>query len=435
VSQRVSLSTLGCKTNQFESAAMQERLEQAGYTIVPFAQAADLVIVNTCTVTAATDAQSRRIIRRARRLNPSCRVVVTGCYAQVDPGALAALPEVSLILGNEEKVDFLERLEQAGSAEDGVKIDVSDIETVKSANVPTLVSYAERSRAFIQIQNGCDAYCSYCIIPYARGRSRSVPEGQVVDQVKSLLAQGFNEVVLTGIHIGGYGLDFSTPGSLLSLIKRIEAETDLSRLRLGSIEPNEIHPELIAQIASSSIICRHLHIPLQSGDSAVLKRMNRHYTADDFRDLISAITSAIPDISLGLDVITGFPGETEEEFKNSHDLIESLPISSLHVFPFSRRSGTPAATMPKQVPERISRERAATLRSLSELRHKRYAQLFVGKTVDVIVEHTRQNAMQKGMTRHYLPVSFHGESLQAGSLVQIKIERYGPNGLIGRLLG
>jgi threonylcarbamoyladenosine tRNA methylthiotransferase MtaB len=435
VSQRVSLSTLGCKTNQFESAAMQERLEQAGYTIVPFAQAADLVIVNTCTVTAATDAQSRSIIRRARRLNPSCRVVVTGCYAQVDPEALAALPEVSLILGNEEKVDFLERLEQAGSAEDGVKIDVSDIETVKSANVPTLVSYAERSRAFIQIQNGCDAYCSYCIIPYARGRSRSVPEGQVVDQVKSLVAQGFNEVVLTGIHIGGYGLDFSTPGSLLSLIKRIEAETDLSRLRLGSIEPNEIHPELITHIASSSIICRHLHIPLQSGDSAVLKRMNRHYTAEDFRDLISAITSAIPDISLGLDVITGFPGETDEEFQNSHDLIESLPISSLHVFPFSRRSGTPAATMPKQVPERISRERAAILRSLSELRHKRYADLFVGKTVDVIVEHTRQNAMQKGMTRHYLPVSFRGESLQAGSLVQIKIERYGQNGLIGRLLG
>ena len=435
MSQRVSLSTLGCKTNQFESAAMQERLQQAGYTIVPFAQAADLVIVNTCTVTAATDAESRSIIRRARRLNPACRVVVTGCYAQVNPDALAALPEVSLILGNEEKIDFLERLERADSTNDVVRIDVSDIETVKSAKVPTLISYAERSRAFIQIQNGCDAYCSYCIIPYARGRSRSVPEDQVVSQVNTLVEQGFNEVVLTGIHIGGYGLDFPVSSSLLNLIRRIEAETELRRLRLGSIEPNEIHPELIAQIASSAIICQHLHIPLQSGDSAVLKRMNRHYTAEDFRRLIADISTAIPDISLGLDVITGFPGETEEEFENCRALIESLPISSLHVFPFSKRTGTPAATMPNQIPERISRERAALLRSLSEQRHKQYALSFIGKTVDVVVEHTRDNSILKGMTRHYLPVSFHGADLQAGALVQIEIERYGSNGLVGRLLG
>jgi len=434
VSQRVSLSTLGCKTNQFESAAMQERLQQAGYTIVPFAQAADLVIVNTCTVTAATDAQSRSIIRRARRLNPACRVVVTGCYAQVDPKALAALPEVSLILGNEEKIDFLERLEQLGDFPSGVTIDVSKIETVEAAKVPNLISYAERSRAFIQIQNGCDAYCSYCIIPYARGRSRSVPEEQVVEQVRTLVDQGFKEVVLTGIHIGGYGLDFSAPASLLSLLKRIEAETDLCRLRLGSIEPNEIHPELIAHIASSNIICPHLHIPLQSGDSAVLKRMNRHYSGEQFRQLIRSIALTIPDISIGVDVITGFPGETEKEFNNTLTLIESLPISSLHVFPFSKRTGTPAATMQDQIPERVSRERAALLRALSEQRLKQYALSFIGRTVEIIVEHSRKNAVQKGMTCHYLSVSFHGEILQAGALVQVEIERFGTNGLFGRLL-
>ena len=434
MSQRVALSTLGCKTNQFESAAMQERLEQAGYTIVPFEDAADLVIVNTCTVTAATDAQSRNIIRRARRLNPACRVVVTGCYAQVDPDALAALPEVSLILGNEEKIDFLERLEQGGESGAGATIDVSDIETVTSAKVPTLISYAERSRAFIQIQNGCDAYCSYCIIPYARGRSRSVPEQQVVDQVQTLVSQGFNETVLTGIHIGGYGLDFSPPGSLLSLIRRIEAETELPRLRLGSIEPNEIHPELIVQIAASTIICPHLHIPLQSGDSAVLKRMNRHYSADDFRRLVASITEAIPDISIGLDVITGFPGETDEEFQNSLKLIESLPISSLHVFPFSKRTGTPAATMSDQVPGDVAKQRAAQLRAISERKHQDYARSFIGKTVDVIVEHSTDGAMQKGMTRHYLPVSFHACNVQAGSLVEVELESYGTDGLVGRLL-
>jgi len=434
VSQRVSFSTLGCKTNQFESAAMQERLQQAGYTIVPFAQAADLVIVNTCTVTAATDAQSRNIIRRARRLNPACRVVVTGCYAQVDPDALAALPEVSLILGNEEKHDFLERLESLSPFAEGVTVDVSDIETVRSARVPTLISYAERSRAYIQIQNGCDAYCSYCIIPYARGRSRSVPVDQVIEQVKSLVTQRFHEIVLTGIHIGGYGLDFSPPDSLLSLLRRIETETDLLRLRLGSIEPNEIHPELIEAIAASRIICPHLHIPLQSGDNVVLKRMNRHYTGDDFRQLVAAIVAAIPDISLGLDLITGFPGETDAEFNNTLALVESLPISSLHVFPFSKREGTPAATMPKQIPQHIARERAALLRALSDQRQQEYALSFVGKTVEVIVEHSRQNAIQKGMTRHYLPVSFQGTGIQAGDLVQLEVERFGANGLVGRLL-
>ena len=413
---------------------MQERLHQAGYTIVPFEDAADLVIVNTCTVTAATDAQSRNLIRRARRLNPTCKVVVTGCYAQVDPDKLASLPEVSLVLGNEEKIDFLERLEQGGESGDRATIDVSDIETVTTAKVPTLISYAERSRAFIQIQNGCDAYCSYCIIPYARGRSRSVPENQVVEQVKSMVAQGFNETVLTGIHIGGYGLDFSSPGSLLSLVRRIESETNLPRLRLGSIGPNELHPELVAQIAESNIICPHLHIPLQSGDDSVLKRMNRHYTSDDFRRLITTSTDAIPNISIGLDVISGFPGETEEEFCNTVDLIESLPISSLHVFPFSKRTGTPAATMPDQVPGDVAKQRAARLRAVSEQKHRAYACSFVGKTVDVIVENSPEKTGHKGMTRHYLPVLFSANNLTAGSLVEVEIESYGSDGLVGCLL-
>ena len=434
MSQRVALSTLGCKTNQFESAAMQERLLQAGYTIVPFEDAADLVIVNTCTVTAATDSQSRNIIRRARRFNPTCRVVVTGCYAQVDPTALASLPGVSLIFGNEEKIDFLERLEQGSQTEDRVNIDVSDIETVTMSKVPTLISYAERSRAFVQIQNGCDAYCSYCIIPYARGRSRSVPEDQVVEQIRTLVEQGFHETVLTGIHIGGYGLDFSTPGSLLSLVRRIEAETDLSRLRLGSIEPNELHPALIEQVATSGIICPHLHIPLQAGDNAVLERMNRHYSANDFRRLISAVTDTIPGISIGLDVIVGFPGETEDEFSNTLKLIESLPISSLHVFPFSKRTGTPAASMSDQVPGDVSKQRAARLRAVSDQKHQAFARSFVGKTVDVIVENSTEKALQKGMTRHYLPVCFSADDIEAGSLVEVEIKSYGSGGLVGCLI-
>ncbi|MCD4689087.1 MAG: radical SAM protein, partial [Desulfuromonadaceae bacterium] len=242
MSCRFAIATLGCKTNQFESAAMEESLTAAGYQPVPFAEGADLVIINTCTVTSATDSQSRNLIRRARRHNPGCRIVVTGCYAQVDPAALADLPGVSLVIGNEEKRDLLQRLMAQGP-----RVQDGDIRQ-QAGPALSLTSFAGRSRAFAQIQNGCDAYCSYCIIPYARGASRSVPPEQVVEQIRKLVKSGFQEVVLTGIHIGGYGKDLDSPISLLHLVQRIEQETDLVRLRLGSIEPQEIDDALIEAV-------------------------------------------------------------------------------------------------------------------------------------------------------------------------------------------
>ncbi|OEU50463.1 MAG: tRNA (N(6)-L-threonylcarbamoyladenosine(37)-C(2))-methylthiotransferase MtaB [Desulfuromonadales bacterium C00003096] len=424
---RFAIATLGCKTNQFESAAMEETLTAAGYCPVPFTEGADLVIINTCTVTSATDSQSRNLIRRARRHNAACRIVVTGCYAQVDPAALADLPGVSLVIGNEEKRDLLQRL-----TAEGPRVQVGDIRQ-QAGPALSLSSFAGRSRAFAQIQNGCDAYCSYCIIPFARGPSRSVPPEQVLDQVRGLVKSGFQEVVLTGIHIGGYGKDFDTLGSLLQLVQRIEQETELTRLRLGSIEPQEIDEALIEAVANSNILCPHFHIPLQSGDDAVLQRMNRHYSGRFFAELVQKIAERLPDAAIGLDVITGFPGETEGEFENTRRLIEELPISHLHVFPYSRRPGTPAADFPDQVPGPLARERAAQLRILGEEKLQDFARRFVGRQLQVVVEGGRRDGLCKGLSANYLQVVFPGPVGLEGQLLAVTVESCSGQVLQGHL--
>jgi threonylcarbamoyladenosine tRNA methylthiotransferase MtaB len=425
MSRRFAIATLGCKTNQFESAAMEETLTTAGYRPVPFTEGADLVIINTCTVTSATDSQSRNLIRRARRHNADCRIVVTGCYAQVDPAALAALPGVALVIGNEEKRDLLQRL-----TAEGPRVQVGDIRR-QAGPALSLSSFAGRSRAFAQIQNGCDAYCSYCIIPYARGASRSVPPEQVLDQIRELVKSGYQEVVLTGIHIGGYGKDLETPGSLLELLQLIEQETDLTRLRLGSIEPQEIDDALIEVVAASKIVCRHFHIPLQSGDDGVLQRMNRHYSGRFFAGLVQKIVERLPEAAIGLDVITGFPGETEQEFENTRRLIEDLPISHLHVFPYSRRPGTPAATLPDQVPGPLARERAAKLRILGEQKHQTFARRFLGRQLQVVVEGGRQEGLCKGLSENYLQVAFPGPDGLEGQLLTVTVDSCSGLALLG----
>ena len=425
----VALATLGCKTNQFESAAMEERLQAAGYRVVPFEEGADLVIVNTCTVTAATDAQSRNLIRRARRLNDGCRVVVTGCYAQVDPQALRAIPGVSLVLGNEEKRDLLDLLDQ----DEAPTIQVSDIRRVEEAVSLPLSAFAERSRAFVQIQNGCDAFCSYCIIPYARGRSRSVRPDEVVTQVRELVAAGYPEIVLTGIHIGGYGADLVPPLTLDGLVRRLTAETAVQRLRLGSVEPTEISDSLIETVATSPKLCPHFHIPLQAGDDQVLVRMNRHYTTAFFADLVRSIRERLPDAAIGLDVITGFPGESEAEFANTCRLIEALPVTHLHVFPFSRRPGTPAATMPGQLPGDAVKARAAVLRNIGEEKLRVFAASFIGRKLEVVVEAGSAKGLCRGVSRNYLTVRFSGGEELTGKAVVVRVSGSDAEGLKGEL--
>lgn len=424
-----ALATLGCKTNQFESAALEEQLGAAGWTIVPFDAGAELVIVNTCTVTAATDSQSRNLIRRARRLNPDCRVVVTGCYAQVDPAALRALPGVALVLGNAEKQDLLRLLGEEGSE----KVYVSDLREA-GGSVPSLTSFAERSRAFVQIQNGCNAFCSYCIIPFARGPSRSVAPELVLEQVQQLVAAGYPEVVLTGIHIGGYGFDLETPSNLVTLIKRLLASSAVHRLRLGSIEPTEIPEELIELLATSPALCPHLHIPLQAGDDAVLARMNRHYDTTFFRALIEDLTARIPDLAIGLDLIAGFPGESEAEFSHTIKLIEALPVTHLHVFPYSKRPGTPASLMAGQVAPEVIKERAAQLRALGIAKLEAFTRSFIGRELEVVVEGGGKGGVLRGISRNYLPIRFAGAAALVGQAVTVEIVGVDAQGAHGVLL-
>jgi len=431
-SPTVAFATLGCKTNQFESAAMRESLEQAGYRVVPFAAGAELVVVNTCTVTAATDAQSRNLVRRARRLNPACRVVVTGCYAQLDPPALAELPGVSLVVGNEEKRVLADLLVASGQA---ARVIVSAIGDETVAAIPVLSSMAERSRAFVQIQNGCDACCSYCVIPRARGPSRSAPPAQVISQLRQLANRDAAEIVLTGIHVGAYGLDLAPPTSLLELLERIETETGVRRLRLGSIEPTEFDPALVAHLAASPILCPHLHIPLQAGDDAVLRRMRRPYGRETFRTLVRQIRAVLPEAAIGLDVIAGFPGETEEEFANTVRLLEELPVTHLHVFPFSRRPGTAADAMPGHLPGNVKKARAERLRLLGAAKLRAFAGGFVGQELEVAVEGGGEGGLLKGLTRNYLEVRFAGPAELVGRCATVRVLAAESGVLSGQLAG
>lgn len=413
-----AVATLGCKTNQFESVAMAEQLERAGFRAVDFAAGADLVVINSCTVTGATDSQSRNLIRRARRLNPQARIIVTGCYAQVDPDRLATLPGVAVVLGNQEKLSLDQHL-QALDGAGGVQ--VADISACKTVEALSLEGFDQRSRAFVQIQNGCDAYCSYCIIPSARGPSRSVQADAVVGQIERLVQNGYPEIVLTGIHIGQYGQDLEPTTDLLALLRRIEASRFQGRLRLGSIEPTEFSADLSRYIAQADWICPHFHIPLQAGHADCLTRMNRHYSPEFYAELVRGLERLCPDVAIGADVIAGFPGETEAEFAATFKLIEQLPISHLHVFPYSRRAGTPAAELPRQVAPAVIKERAAELRRLGEEKHGSYAERFIGKQLELVIEGGEEAGRRKGLSRHYLAVRVPAHAVTPGELVTVAV--------------
>jgi threonylcarbamoyladenosine tRNA methylthiotransferase MtaB len=431
VKKTAAIVTLGCKTNQFESSVMEERLLSSGYEIVPFESGADLVVVNTCTVTSATDSQSRNLIRRSYRLNPDVRIVVTGCYAQMRPDAFREFSGVSLVLGNEEKNSLLEFLDKENLEQN---VHVSDIrDNCRPISFPA-ASYYSRSRAFLQVQNGCDAFCSYCIIPYARGKSRSLPMPAILQKIQALKEEGFKEVVLTGIHLGDFGRDLSPAMTFSDLVNELERQSGIRRLRIGSIEPNEIPDRLIDIVADSENICPHFHIPLQSGDDRILARMRRPYTTKFFRDLVMKINSRISDVGIGIDVISGFPGETDQEFQNTWELIDSLPISYLHVFPFSPRPGTEAAGFPDQIPKPLIKERAECLRILGEKKKKEFMNRYLGETVEVVVETWEEGFLHRGLSRNYLKVLFPCPEDRARETVSVLIKEISSQGVTGEIV-
>ena len=401
---KVGLTTLGCKVNQYESAALAEDLQQKDYDLVPFNCFADVYIINTCTVTAFSDFQARQLIRRAHRANPQAKIIVTGCYAQIAAADIAAIDGVTLVVGNDKKHSIPELLRSGDT--DSCRILACDIFQQKGFCSMPLSRFIGRSRAYLKIQDGCNSFCSYCIVPYARGISRSMHELEVLRAVDNLCGQGYSEIVLTGIHLGAYGHDLNPPKNLTSTLSRIIDQAGNTRIRLSSIEPGEITDELLHLFNKKDILCPHLHIPLQSGNDKILKLMKRDYDAAFYRKLIEKITATVNDVAIGVDVMVGFPSEGKEEFNSTLRLLQEIPVAYLHVFPYSERPQTLARGIQPKVPESVKKQRAAILRSLSAKKREEFTMRFLGKKLQVLVEKIKdkKTGLMKGVSQNYLPV-------------------------------
>ncbi len=376
--------------------------------------------------------QSRQLIRRAVRQNSKAQVVVLGCYPQIASDEVAAISGVTHILGTTEKLALLEHISQ--TRENTVpRIYIRDARKAGEPSPLAFSRFANRTRAFLKVQDGCDAYCSYCIVPYARGCSRSISLESIISQVERFLDNGYQEIVLTGIHLGQWGLDLNPPQKLVALLRSILDRCPPPRLRLSSLEPGEITPNLLEMMATEPALCPHLHIPLQSGDARVLNRMNRHYQPEFYRELVLEVTRRIPNLAAGADVLVGFPGETDECFQNTYDLIESLPISYLHIFPYSSRPGTPAATMTQQVSSSHIRRRCRLLKELDKEKRLAFMQQFLGKLRPVLVENRRDEAsgMYSGFSDNYLPVLVQTDSALENHIVRVRLERLQGKRLLG----
>ena len=416
---KVGLTTLGCKVNQYESAALAEDLQQKAYTLVPFNCFADVYIINTCTVTSFSDFQSRQLIRRAHRVNPRAKIIVTGCHAQIAAADIAKIEGVTLVVGNDQKYNIPELLRICDN--EPCSIYASDIFQQKEFRNMSLSRFAERSRAYLKIQDGCDSFCSYCIVPYARGKSRSMREHEVLRAIANLSQNGYSEIVLTGIHLGVYGHDLNPPVNLTVMLSRITNQAGNTRIRLSSIEPREISDELLQLFNKKDILCPHLHIPMQSGNDNILKLMNRDYNADFYRKLIGKITVAVTDVAIGVDVMVGFPSEGEEEFNSTLRLLKEIPIAYLHVFPYSERPQTSAKEIKPKVPASVKKQRAAILRSLGVKKKVEFTQRFLGKELRVLVEKIKdkKTGLMKGVSQNYLPVLIDKPDLSALNKVVI----------------
>ena len=417
---KVAISTLGCKVNQYESAGILERLDKGVFLQVPFNTKADCYIINTCTVTSRTDYQSRQLIRRAIRTNPDASVIVTGCYAQVAPQDIARIPGVTFVLGNAEKERIPEIIQHIVKGDPQVL--VSDICKARELSGFSPLKFPGHTRAFLKIQDGCNSFCSYCIVPYARGPSMSLPESEVFGKIEMLARSGYKEIVLTGIHLGAYGQDHIPPSSLFNILERVENNKTIERLRLSSIEITEVTDDVIRLMKKGTVICRHLHIPFQSGDDNILSAMKRNYDSIFFKNRLEEICRAIPDIALGTDVMVGFPSEREEEFNNTLRLIEELPVAYLHVFPYSERPGTVALRLPCRVNEAAKKRRSEILRNVGREKRKTFAERFIGQKLTVLVEDKKdkETGCMKGFSDNYIPVLIrNGNSSLVNSIVNV----------------
>lgn len=384
---RVALHNLGCKVNAYEIEAMQQLLEEAGYEIVPFEPGADIYVINTCTVTNIADRKSRQMLHKAKKMNPDAIVVATGCYAQADTEKLKEDTAVDLILGNNQKTQIVEALEEY-EKEHAKQVQVIEINHTKEYEELSISSTAEHVRAYIKVQDGCNQFCTYCIIPFARGRVRSRKIEEVLSEVETLAAKGYKEVVLTGIHLSSYGVDFPKEEreSLLSLIQAVSRVEGISRIRLGSLEPRIITEEFLEGIVKTGKVCPHFHLSLQSGCNKTLKNMNRRYSAQEYAEKCELIRKFYPAPALTTDVIVGFPQETEEDFEESYEFVKKIHFYETHIFKYSRRHGTKAASMDGQLTEAAKAQRSDRMLELHEIRAREYEEAMIGKKMELLLE-------------------------------------------------
>ncbi len=430
--KNVALHNLGCKVNSYEIEVMQQMLQEKGYNVVPFDEVADIYIVNTCTVTNIADRKSRQMLHRAKQKNPNAIVVAVGCYVQTGKEAVELDESIDLAIGNNRKKDLATILEAFLEERDKTLHDttVIDVNNTYEYEEMTLKQTAEHARAYIKIQDGCNQFCSYCVIPYARGRVRSRKAEDIIAEIQGLVQAGYREIVLTGIHISSYGIDFeeeawqqgkslekhlgeerldySGRGKLIDLIEKIHAISGLDRIRLGSLEPRIITKEAVERLAALPKICPHFHLSLQSGCDETLKRMNRHYTTGEYFESVCLLREAFENPAITTDVIVGFPGESEEEFEQTREFLEKICFYEMHVFKYSKRAGTRAAVMPNQVPDTIKTKRSNVLLEMEARQSKEFRGHYIGKVAEVLLEETKEIAgknYQLGHTKDYVKVA------------------------------
>lgn len=422
--KKVALHNLGCKVNAYETEAMQEMLEHAGYEIVPFQEGADIYVINTCTVTNIADRKSRQMLHRARKMNPDAVVVAAGCYVQAQAEKQVIDPCIDIVLGNNKKQDLLIALQAYEEAHGDLR-EVIDINHTKEYENLHLTKQGEHTRAYIKVQDGCNQFCSYCIIPYARGRVRSRAKEDVVAEVTDLAKNGYQEVVLTGIHLSSYGIDFENEDNLLSLIRAVHEIEGIKRIRLGSLEPRIITEEFVQAIAALPKMCPHFHLSLQSGCNETLKRMNRRYTSEEFYEKCEILRKYFEKPALTTDVIVGFPQETEEEFETTYEFLKKICFYETHIFKYSKREGTKAAVMQGQIPEQIKAKRSARLIELGEKNRRAYEESFLGKTVEVLVEEKSDvngKEMWTGHTKEYMKIALESEKNLQNCILNVQIK-------------
>ncbi len=434
----VAIATLGCKANQYDGSVLEAQLKSRQFRLVDFKEKADIYVINTCTVTDRADMEGRNLIRRAHRRNPDAFKIVTGCYAQTKPEEVAKVEGVDLVLGNDKKWRLFDYLDQ-GRPQDPL-IEVDNIFRHTELESHGMASYSRNTRAFLKIQDGCNQFCSFCIIPFARGRNRSLPISKVLEELSRLSEAGFHEAVLTGIHIGTYGHDLTEPTTLLELLREIELQRPIHRVRVSSIDPEEVSEEMVELFSSAKVLCPHLHIPLQSGDDKTLQMMRRRYSRQQFQNLCESLTQKNPSLCIGTDVIVGFPYEDEVSFENTYSLLKNSPVHYFHVFPFSPKRGTPAAKMLGQVAHSTKKERASRLRELSRFKSKQFRQRFVGEEVEVILEtEVKQDynaasdvSWWSGVSQNYLPIQLPTVRGKSGELRRCVVSEEREDLLVGK---